>query len=649
MSLEDDPPATSRARRIQPSTLALGLVLATYVVLVLLGATTSSIGADPLRQDPHHPHGLELGHPQSIRSDEYLTESPISLGWITAGGQGIRNPLNEPPNFFHQLPSGPVSAVVFFDGTAAMLGPWLPDSMLFAARWWLPTLLLLVALPVWFRQVTGSRRWGYLCAAVILFAPANAWWSGRPVNTLGFMFAGAALMLAAQDAFRGGRAARGLSACVLAAILMARFPSYYQPFAIILGFPVLVSTLVFMVSRDTARRAQVVTVVTTGVLGALFTAGTMLENLGPIKAGLDTVYPGKRISTGEALSFGKVFGAPVLGGLEGLQKSMSGTNASEASSAFVVLFVAAAVLWLGRGWHGSTPAHRVFVVWMAFTAFWLAWCTVSFGSLGSHLPLANLVPAFRAANDVGFLATVAFFLLMAHWRPDRAWRAAPFLAAAATGFVTLLAGMSWRSNGLPGLSLAQVWIGAALAAAVVLVLLLWPGRWFSWSATVVAVAALTVQVNPLVFGLGDLRSSTTAQSMVTAGRVARDTGTLWASDDSAFDALMFATATPALSGRQQIGPNRREWLRLDPDGSHENMWNRGGTFVRFRWSDQSGISWANPSPDQVLMTMSPCTLASLEPTLTRVVSRRPLPEDCVRLEERLRWSGRPRFVYAVLS
>jgi hypothetical protein len=154
-------------------------------------------------------------------------------------------------------------------------------------------------------------------------------------------------------------------------------------------------------------------------------------------------------------------------------------------------------------------------------------------------------------------------------------------------------------------------------------------------------------VNPVEIGLADLRGTTTAQAMITAGREARDTGGLWVSDDPAFDALMFATGTPALSSRQQIGPNREEWLKLDPDGSHEEMWNRGGTFVRFRWTKQGGIAWENPFIDQIVMTMSPCTLASLEERLTHVVSHRPLRVDCLTLERTLRWSGARRYVYRV--
>lgn len=632
-------------RRGRLRALPIALPCLVFVLLGLAGITNSNIGA--LREDPRHPVGTEFGNPQSIRADEFMTESPISLGWIASGSRGIDNPLSVPPNFFQQLPSGPVSGVVFFDGTAAMLGPWLPDSMVFAARWWLPTLLLLIGLPIWFRQVTGSLRWGYLATLVILFAPSNMWWSGRPVNTLGFMFAGCALMLAGHDLIARGRTTRALAAFVVSAILMARFPSYYQPFAIILGFPVLVGTLAFLLLRDGERRTKLVTVLVTGVVGAILTAGTMLENVDAIKSGLGTVFPGQRVSTGEAQTFGKVFGAPVLGSLEGIQATLVNTNATEASSSFVVLFLVAGLLWLARGWHGSRPAYWTFVVWMAFTAFWLAWCTVDFKSVGSHLPLANLVPAIRAANDVGFLAVVAFFLMMAQWRPGHVRRPVIVVAAVLSGGVTMLAGFSWRTNGMPGLSVPSIWCAAAVTAVVVFLLLCWPTSWMSWVAMAAAVVSLTATVDPLEIGLGDLRGSSTAQAMIEAGRHARGAHELWASDDPTFDALMFATATPALSARQQVGPNDVEWLKLDPGGLHKDVWNRGGTYIRFSWTDDKNIAWSNPTVDQIVMQASPCTIAQREPRLRYIVSVRRLGDDCLRFSRRLRWSGRPHYVYEV--
>lgn len=644
-----DAETSERSRWRDPGTLAFVLPLIVYLLLSIGGITTSNIGANPLRQDPQHPTGIEFGQPQPVRSDEFMTDSPISLGWIASGGRGIDNPLNISPNVFQQLPSGPVSSLVFLDGTFARLGPVLPDALLFAGKWWLPTLLLFLGLPAWFRQITGSRRWGYLACVLMVFAPASAWWSGWPLNTLGFISAAMALLIHAHRRFVEGRRVEAVGAALLSAVLMARFPTYYQPYAIVLGFPLLIGTLVFLLRQDGPLKPKLLSVGVAGGLGAILTAGTMLESLSSIRTGLDTVYPGQRTSTGISQPFGKVFGATDLGFLRHTQEGLVNNNASEVSSAFGVLFLVAVALWIAAPWQGTRAAHGVWLVVAGLTTFWLAWCTVDFGPVGEHLPLINLVPAGRAANVVGFPAILAFCLLMAQWRPGELARRASPAAALLAGGVSLYAGSSLRAMGMPLLTLWMVWLSSAAVAVVVFALVRWPNRILPLVGAIAAAAAVTAWVNPIEIGLADLRGSTTSHVMLAAAKTARANGELWASDTPAFDALMFATATPALSSRQQLGPNRSEWLKLDPDGSHEDMWNRGGTYIRFAWAQVDGIAWALPTTDQVVMTTSPCTLKELEPELGHIVSSHPLDLPCVTLERRLRWSGTRQFVYEVTS
>lgn len=638
-----------RLRWLTPTALALLVPSVVYVLVSLGGITTSNIGAAPLRQDPSHPHGVEFGTPREVRSDEFMTDSPIALGWITSGGKDISNPLNVPPNIFQQLPSGPISTIVFFDGTVARLGPWLPDAMLFAGKWWLPTLLLLLGLPAWFWYVTGSRRWGYLACALILFSPSNVWWSGWPVNTLGFISASMALLLFAHDRFATGRRAPAFGAMLVSAVLMARYPTYYQPYAIVLGFPLLVGTVVFLVRREGALRPKLLTLGVTGAIGAFLTAGTMLESLTSIRVGLGTVYPGQRTSTGTSQPFGKVFGATDLGTLTHTQVGLVNNNASEISSAFTALLLLAVVLWAARRWHGSPASAWAWAGITAFAAFWLAWCTIDFGSLGEHLPVANLVPAVRAANVAGFLAILSFCIAMSQWRPGEAARRTAPVAAAIAGGVSLYAGSSLRAMGMSLLTVHTVWFSSLVFAAIVFALVRWPHRGLPLMAAALGAIAVTVAVNPVEVGLADLRGSATAHTMIEAGKLARERGELWASDTPQFDALMFATATPALSSRQQLGPNKNEWLKLDTDGSHENLWNRGGTYIRFEWVDQPGITWDLPTTDQLIMKASPCTIAAAEPRLKHIVSVKPLTLPCLRPDRRIKWAGLPQYVYSVSS
>lgn len=638
-------PPDGRAARWRRG-LPLTVPIAAYLLLVLLGVTTSSIGVYWLREDPAHPLGVQLGQSATVRSDEYNTESPLWLGQLALGPHESVNPLSVSPDFFAQLPDGPVSSVVFFEGTALELGPWLPDRTLFAAKWWLPALLLAIGMPLWFRQVTGSLRWGYLGALLVIVSPSSMWWSMRPVNTLGFMFAGCALGIYAMRHVDAGRWVRATLAFLGAGILIARFPSYYQPLAIMIGFPVVFATAAWALARPGRWRDNLIGLGALGLSAALWTGALMLENLPAIRAGLDTVYPGTRTSTSESLPFGRVFGATNFGWLESVGSTAVGTNHTEIASSFTVLLVVVAFLVVAQPWRGTREAQAAFWPVFAVGLFWLSWCTIDWGGLGAHLPIVNRVPGFRASHGTGFVAIFAFCLFMTQWRKSSRW-AVPITAGLATAWVSAYAGASLRASFLPGLTTKMIWFSAAVAALAVFGLVRWPHRWQSLAAAGLAATAMTYGANPVLIGLGDLRDSDAAKMFLEKGEASREDGSLWASNSSYVDALMFATGTPALSSRQQIGPDVDEWERLDPARVHEDAWNRGGTYINFDWTSDPGITWTNPSPDIVVMHTSPCTVADRIPELQHVVSDKPLTDSCLTPAGQFEWSGVDQYLYAV--
>jgi len=614
-----------------------------YLLLVLLGLTNSSIGVSGLREDPSHPVGVQIGQSQAVRSDEYTTESPIWLGEIARDGQSALNPLTVSNDFFAQLPSGPASSIVFLDGT--LLSASLPDAMLFAAKWWLPTLLLFLGLPVWFRQITGQLRWGYLAAVLVFVAPASMWWSGRPVNTLGFVAAGCALAIFGARAIGKHRWWQAAAAIVVAGILLARLPTYYQPLAIVIGVPVIVATGVYLMAQPWARRTRAIALGAISLSALAWTGAIFWESREAVAAGLSTVYPGDRQSTGEALEIGRVLGATNLGWLESVGRT-GATFETELATSFNVLFAVVVLLFIASRWRGGVMQAAAFIPMVAFTAFWLSWCTIDWGSLGAGIPIVNRVPNFRAAQGAGFLATIVFCLFMAQWRPPRRL-AVPLVAAAAAGLLSGYAGSSLRLHFLPDLTTVMIWTSAIITGLVVFLLAWKPTKWYSLVVAGAAAAAMTFAVSPVLFGVGDLRTSATAEKFLAWGAASRDESTVWASDSGFVDALMLSTATPSLSSRQQIGPNAEAWERLDPTREHEHMWNRGGLHIQFAWSDSEALEWQQPSPDILTIVGSPCAVAERLPELQHISSTRALNVPCATLIDTVSWSGIEHYVYEV--
>ena len=613
-----------------------------YVFLVLLGVTQSSIGIGNLREDPASPTGIMIGSGVAIRSDEYLTSTPILLGAAATGSADDFNPLTAEQGFSTQVPSGPVSALVLFDGAALRLGPLLPDQMLLAARWWLPFLLLALGAPVYFRSLTGSKEVGLLAALLVVVSPASAWWSATPVAIVGFAMAGSAALLRCRDLLVVRQVPRALAWGAGAAVLLARIPLLYQPWSIVISLAVVAVAVVPVVLDRTTRRATLLAVGGVGVMSLLLVVGVVLENIEGVIASLGTVYPGARVASGSSNPLQEVFAATSLGDLT--RQDLVGTNASEISSSFAVAGLWA-ILLLVVGVQFRDRVHRLATVTaLAFTGFWFAWCLVDFGTWATRIPLLNRVPSSRAADVVGYLAILLLCLVLPALTRRIAVRTG-VLIAASVALLAAYAGSQLRMSSVPTLPVAAIWVSSLLLGAVVLTVTLRPRWWVGYAAAVVLDALLIWNVNPVLFGLADLRGSDVAHEMLQTGRQARGHGDLWASDDLSLDALFAATGVPSLSSRQLAGPDRETWEKLDPAPGDEDVWNRGGAYITFVWTADDALTFANPVPDVIRVSGSPCALADRVARLESVVATHELDGECLRDAGTFMWGGTTRWVY----
>lgn len=618
--------------------------VALYVLLVLLGVTQSSIGVDGLRQDPAHPVGWMVDEAQTIRSDEYLTSTPMLLGAMAAGSPHTLNPLAASESFFSLLPTGPVGSVVLFDGAVLRLGPLLPDQMLLAARWWLPFLLLALGAPAYFRSLTGSRWIGLFATVLIVFSPASAWWSFSPLSVLGFTLAGAAALQRCASALGDGRRWPAVAWGLTSAVLLARTPLHYQPWAIVLAPAVLIPAAVALLWDRDRRRTNLLALGATAGASVLLLVGVLWESRASIEASLGTLYPGARVATGGPNPLQEIFGASSLGSLEVM--NVVGTNPSEISSSFAVAGLWA-VLLVAYGLRFRDRAHRATTITaLSVTAFWFAWSLVDFGALGGRIPVLNMVPPQRSSDVLGFLAIILLCLVLPGL-VDRPRRELAVLAATSCALVAAHAGSLLRVQNLPDLSVRTIWATSLALGVVVLAITLRPRAVLGYALAGTLAFLLVWRVNPILFGLGDLRGSDVATTMLREGEEARSNGTAWASDNAFVDTLLVSTGVPSLSGRQIAGPDQKAWAALDPGRDHEEIWNRGGSYIWFSWNDDDELEFTNPSPDAIYISGSPCTVADRLPQLVRVVSSHELDDDCLTEVETFTWGQGPRWVYEV--
>ena len=614
-----------------------------YIIVVMLGATTSSIGMPTLRENPAEPLGYQLGEASPIRSDEYNAFSPIVLSTMATGGAPTTSVLSAPADINHRYSSGGLfETFVFFDYTLLYTASFLPDAMVFAAHWWLPALLLFLFLPTWFEQVGSNRRWGWMAAFLIALSPASSWWTMMPIQLIAYTIAGSSLLLSAYRRFTTHQRVIPALQSVAAGILIAGLPSFYIPWSLVLGLPILVATVAWVFAHKGRWKPKLLALGCSGITAMVFAAGMLWENREGISALLNTVYPGSRRSTGTAQSIALLFGAP---GLAPMQDMLPvGINQSELSTAFTITFVWALLLIANINLVGQLRENVAVFVVGGFGLLWLLWCTVNFGARGSSIPLLNYVQPARAAQVCGILGSILVCLLLAQLPRKVNWKL-PLTAAASCTLVTAYAVSSLQLSYLPEMATSSI----ATAALAVGLCVFFATKFASrvWPMVLIsALAAVPVfSANPLLFGLGDLRESETAKYLSAEGKRAAENNEVWASDFGAFDTVMLANGVPSLSGLQRSGPNTEQWKKLDSEGSHANEWNRGGGFVHFQWTPGEPMTFEAPVPDTTVVRVDPCDLKLRWPSLRAISSSQTLNAPCLLPERTLTWSGKEFFVY----
>jgi len=620
-----------------------------YVVVVLSGATFSSLGIIELREDPQHPLGTTWGTPNGLRTDEFLTLTSIELN-VMSLGHSSHSPLTESPDLTFMVSSGqPFETILFFENNLLRLGPWLPDTMLFAAVRGLSFLILALTLPRLLRRIGGATRplswFGY---GLVVLAPTSVWWSFTPVRIAAIASLGSYLLVVARSRLAVSSSLRqrafALWLAGVGGISLARLATYYVPWGLTIGLPLVVAAVSWLLwSRP--RRAGLLSLAVGAGTGGLLLALTFWENRETLRATLGTVYPGLRRASGDAVDAFHLFGAPGLWQVRGGETPVLENN-SEIASAFLVCGLWALLVALMRRPTRTPPSEQRAAAWGlgVSAALWLSWCTVSWGGVGAHVPLLNLVTPPRAAQTVGYSASLLLVLVLS--RAEHLGRRGSLIAAVACALATAY-GVADLRHALPGLSTTDVWISSGGVAVCVVAVSMWP-RWFTVAPVCLLLAWSMSFVNPVQFGLGDMRATDAAEAARALGDRARADGMVIASDSPFVSALLVSNGAPALTGWQIAGPDQDQWRLLDPSGSKEEMWNRGASYLLMSFAGAPGstATMAVPSPDMVVVTVDPCGLpAGLR--VGMLISQADLDLPCLKHDSTFTWVGVPQYVYTV--
>lgn len=397
-----------------------------------------------------------------------------------------------------------------------------------------------------------------------------------------------------------------------------------------------------MLGAGWSRRSIWSVVLVGAAVGGAGLLGMFFDNHSALTAELNTSYPGARRSTGLPLSPSALLGAPGLLELEE-EPVPKLLNQSELSSAFLICAVLAALLWPRLRRDPDSRAQSSAATTLACAiGVWSLWITLPWGTFGESVPVLNLVPPLRVAQTLGVPAALLLCVVLGRVTAARS-SSQILLPAVLCALLTGYAVGDLR-NALSTLGSGKVWliaIGTGLAAAA---LIRFPRSRLVTVAITVLLAIPAVTVNPIIFGLGDLRASDSAR----AARALRDEAGpgYVASDSWLADGLLVANGVPLVTGYQVTGPVRSAWAKVDPEGQYEPVWNRGASYLKMEFAGAPGSApvVSNPAPDVIMITVDPCWLRRSGLRVRYLVTERTLT-GCVRRTGGFTWSGRALNVY----
>ena len=307
-----------------------------FGVLTILSVTESSIA---ILDDPSDGvQGTLVGVPRPIRSDEWIRESPLQIGALIRGGTDFATPLAVDEPVMSPLTHGPATAALHLDRLLGQAIGRISAPVGFAFLWNLPLLLFWVFVPWWLSRMGVRFPAALAMSFLVFFAPSNLWWSGNPGKILAWSCTAAWLAMEVALAIKRQRHwAWGLVAAGFAMILLAKLAAWYPPWVIPLGLVVLLPTTVHLAYPGRWSRSGLIAVAICALGGIALLAMYLIENAGYFSAILETSYPGQRRESGQASTIQQLFGAPFLTYMQLPSVGLTGTNASEITSGFLIL------------------------------------------------------------------------------------------------------------------------------------------------------------------------------------------------------------------------------------------------------------------------------------------------------------------------
>lgn len=585
--------------------LIAGIIFVCCVILRLNGSSMGSY--DAIIGDGVHAQHTTWGRDRQIRSDEYSVQTPtyFSQYYNDFGVESSRmsyGSLNMIIDYFAPVKDITVLAKPFSWGYL-LFG----NEIGLSWYWCMQMILLFMTAFEMCLIITRKNRWISFAGMMLIgFSPAAQWWFLPHITTV-FVYS-MGLFALIYHLFKADKKWMKWLTAVLTGLVLSGFAlSLYPGCQVPAGWTVLILSIACLV-RDrneiTLTKREWYRLAIPLVITIVIVGHGILISLDAIHDEMNTAYPGKRVSLGGASGFADLFTNPkcLLFTLDNLQN-----NCPEESDflhfgpLFMVLFPHIFISLRRKGDREAIVGLVMFCILAVDIIFmvvgfpeWLAKVT-----LLSYAYRMGLVYGWLAA----FFSIWSIYVLWKHRDILHTWE--KIVWPIVYGFVYMLTvsedDLAFRSiyyylTVIGGITIAL--LCALLMRKHMTIVLL--------TAIAVFVGAL---VNPLHRGIGGLTGHPVEQAV--ARIAAADPDVSWAVIDVKNNGLSNVAAANGarVLSATNFTPDWDKWAILDPEGVHQNEYNR---YANQNWEFTTGdTEISNPAADSLLLKISPDKLEML--------------------------------------
>lgn len=589
------------------------LLIMAGIILTAFGVHGWSVGELKSYYDDNTSADSSLiyGHPQPIRSDEWLVLTPKSIAQYESGNRTINGHIgtgedealivDAPTKDFSQL-FAPQNAGFFF----------LPLGNALAFKWWFLLVGLLVSAYYFSLRFFTSNKWVAISlAAFVAYAPLVQW-TFRSFLVLPIMFG--LLSIIAADALRKQkqRMKQLLYGLLLIYVLFGFIIVIYPPFQIISAL-MLAAFYIGVVCNETKSIKKIffdhiphaIVLVAVILLMCIFYVG----HKPGIEAFRNADFPGYRSFTS-----GKIDREARLADLwtAGTSKILftsgptylrkANYNPSEAAAAvwlWLPLMTSLSIVWFARRKNRKPTA--TIIVGLLLLSFILMWYFIP----GLSLPLLNQIPINRLSLGL-LLAEFLSLGLLVRYQKDlyTAVNRNKLLRYSLYGswaihigiMITALAGIHHYYPDAMTVKMFMIASVAMISIAVLFVV-----RRMNIALGVLALLSVYVSgtVNPFYRGVDSVMNAALVQKIDTIN--SQNAGGWF------FDGSFFFTALPLLTNVQTLTTNysykQDFWEDIDPTGKAEHIYNRSG-YVLGDVSNYTGVNLIGNT--KIILHIDPC-------------------------------------------